>query len=400
MFKRRVCIAFFIASLLCGLLSCGNAEGEKGSSTIEYASSEAEEDLIEKSGPVSGSNSESGPGFDMMSGDNEDTEWIMLSDKVKIARKVLVPDEQWQRSKLIRAKLISFDGGELLPQLLSVDMVPESVAVSEDELSRHWSYAGNLGDKWNDLDGEMVVSDFLLVRTNHWCSMFQGQAEMGYEKARYTEDVELQELSFCAVDEAEAEVLRFLESELGLSGVLVDAVYSFTGTELEAMAEYNRNNTLKPAEYAQDLPYDFKDEEGCYWIRLSDSFEGLPLLDHVVSRQDDAYIPRTVIHVGFSKNGIEYLQLMNRFRSMEEHELVLLPLEDIYASLCEKFERSVWSNVMLTDLRLLYYPLPVNAAEGTDLVYEMIPAWECRVERGEDSFYVYINAADGMEILG
>ena len=124
------------------------------------------------------------------------------------------------------------------------------------------------------------------------------------------------------------------------------------------------------------------------------------MLDHAVTRKDDAYVPVSYIEAGVTENGVEYLLILNNFRKTEEKETELLSVEDIYESIRKKFDKSAMGQVDLTAPRFIYYPLQINTGNEWDQVFDLVPAWECIIERGMDSVSFYIDATDGMEIIG
>lgn len=51
-------------------------------------------------------------------------------------------------------------------------------------------------------------------------------------------------------------------------------------------------------------------------------------------------------------------------------------------------------------MKLIYYPMTAGRNESGCWECDMLPVWQFRVSQEENSQYIYINAMDGIEIIG
>ena len=155
--------------------------------------------------------------------------------------------------------------------------------------------------------------------------------------------------------------------------------------------------TAKSIETIPDMTWGT--EDNCYWILFEQIIHGVPVLSNQINRQDDLYIPSCQIIVGYTQDGIEYLQIDNGYQQLEEKEVSLRPIEDIVDTLKKKFELAITGEVTIDQMKLIYYPLTIGKNQHHQWECDMMPTWEFRLRQDEYSNYVYIDAVNGIEIV-
>lgn len=330
---------------------------------------------------------------------------IQLTEDVKLDAQIQMPETGTDSIKEYRVEVDGFDGEEVIPKILGA-MPDSGLRTQESSLpDPTYLYHGPLGPEWNNTDGSVIVSSHVTVQTSHWDKIdpFISVSQIGAEVSVNEKDVSefQEELGFSGREEAAERVSEFVKSITGYEDVRCAEEYSISYQELES-----RQETLKSlSESDQAKPIDLDTEEwteadSCYWMRLEQIFHGLPVLSSRVTRQDDLYIPSSVIEAGCTEKGVEYVSALNHFREISSQEAELLPVEDIYQALRTKFERMISPPAVIDEMKLIYYPMTTGRNESGCWECDMLPVWQFRVSQEENSQYIYINAMDGIEIIG
>lgn len=110
------------------------------------------------------------------------------------------------------------------------------------------------------------------------------------------------------------------------------------------------------------------------------------------------------MRVGYTENGPEYVNINNYFKTLGREETELAPLEKVLAALQAKYEMAITGENTISEMKLIYYPLPTGRNEEGLQECDMIPAWQfaMKEEMFGDEYvtYIYVDARSGMEIIG
>ena len=338
--------------------------------------------------------------------ENGDHVTVQLTEDAVLDAEVEMPQEGLDAAAIYHVEIDGFDGQEVLPKVLG--KMPETGLMTQEisfiDSGIAYSYEGVLGPEQGGANGMLAVNSLIMLRTEHWekISPYISITSSGAEKFINEEDTsEYQgEFDFAGREQAAEEICQYVEKIGGYEDVRVADQYAVNYQQLEKRQEYmnslpEEEQILKPAE-GQMEPWSEKDN--CYWMSLEQIFHGLPVLNDSVTRQDDLYVPINTIEAACTRNGIEYVSAAAHYRELSSEEAELLPVENIYEALQDKFELLISTPVTIDEMKLVYYPMPLATGENETMKCDMIPAWQFRVSQENNKQYIYINAVDGIEI--
>lgn len=327
-----------------------------------------------------------------------------ITDEVKMNAKIVLPEKSLEDVEICHVLVDNFDVQEQTEKLLGE--VPENIEkIVYSEQDTAYLYQGNLGAEFGNMEGNFGIEDYIYLSTDHWDSMTQIMPLMwkGYDIQLWNEECEQQagtDLPFETRKEAEQKVGRILEEKTDGETYRVLDMYSF-GHEIleERQKEYleTEEAQAKPIEHPRT---DWGEKEDCYWMRMEQDLEGIPILSHSVMRSDDLYVPSQEITVGYTSSGIENLSITTHNTILEKEKATLQPYAVIEHALRKKFELMFAGNIEITQMKLIYFPLCTGKNAEGFWNCDMIPAWEFTIQTGNGTDYVYINAVDGVEIYG
>ncbi len=325
------------------------------------------------------------------------TEGVILDAVIETSD--VIPDSV----KLYRAAADRFDGKKLINALLGD--TPEDISAEEwENEAPAYYYRGDLGSNWKNVQGTVYAGESAYIETEHWSSIsrcFPVVHEGNEIEVVFDSETKDDDFSFAVRKDASDIVGEYIKIITGFEGIQMSDAYSFSYQQMEKMKEYvdnaSENEQAKPEESSM---MEWGERDNCYWMFFEQLIDGIPVLSNFVSRQDELYVPASITEAGYTQNGIEYIKFGRSFEIVSENTVKLIPVEEIYENLRRKYELSIVEGIIIDQMKLIYYPLPVgNDSEGR-WECDMIPAWQFRVRQGDYTDYVYINAVDGDEIIG
>lgn len=390
-YKKAVIGMMAVCAVLGG---CRRADEEPKTAAASGAvSQEKSEDTVETENTM-----------DFSSMKNGDRIRRKITDEVTMDAELVLPEKSLDSVGICHVLLDNYDGPKVMEDLLGY--IPENVEkTSYSENDNSYLYRGNLGTEFADQEGSFAIAKQIYLTTDHWNSMSQIMPMMriGYDIKLWNEECKAQaeqNLPFQTREGAEQEICQTLSEKTEGKIYHTLRMYSFSHQILE-----ERQNEYIVSEENQAKPIDnprteWGETEDCYWLQLEQELEGIPILSHSVMRSDDLYVPSQEITVGYTKNGIEYLSILEHYTIQEEEKVTLESYETIENALKKKFEMMFAGNVEITQMKLIYFPLCTEQDADRFWKCDMIPTWEFTIQTGMGTDYVYINAVDGMEIYG
>ena len=266
-------------------------------------------------------------------------------------------------------------------------------------------YTGNLKINGAEMRGSMIVSPQFRYSTDHWDKLETAFPISGYENGySFRKPQQLEDYAFATREEAADAGKQYLEEVLGIPGVNHLKTYCFNYQQMQETEEEMYYDPTVPKRSELAL-HEWDEGDNCYWMFYEQLFEGIPLLSNQVVWQDDLiYIPEGQIRVGYTENGPEYVNINNYFKTLGREETELAPLEKVLAALQAKYEMAMTGENTISEMKLIYYPLPTGRNEEGLQECDMIPAWQfaMKEEMFGDEYvtYIYVDARSGMEIIG
>ena len=352
--------------------------------------------------PVSQEKSEDTMDFSTMK--NGDQIQRSITDEVKMDAELVLPEKDLDSVEIYHVLVDTYDGPKVMEDLLGY--IPDNVEkTSYSENDNAYLYKGNLGAEFANLEGDFSIENQLCLTTDHWESMSQIMPIMwiGYDIQFWVEGCEeqvKQDLPFQTREAAEQEIRQTLSEKTEGTIYRTLQMYSFSHQILEKCQNEYIASEEKQARSIDNPRTDWGETEDCYWLQLEQELEGIPVLSHNVVRSDDLYVPSQEITVGYTKNGIEDLNIIAHYTVREKEKATLESYETIENALKKKFEMMFAGNVEITQMKLIYFPLCTEQNADGFWKCDMIPTWEFTIQTGMGTDYVYINAVDGMEIYG
>ena len=332
-----------------------------------------------------------------------------LTEEVKLDAVIQMPEEGLDGITLCHVEADGFDA-EAYAGKFGISTPPAEWEYREAggfEPERVYSYAGEIQAGEKSLSGHVTVGFDIRMYTDHWnskCEMnfpIYGDSLIentwvAYEGADITGD-----LLFMTMEEAAEKGTAYL-AELGVENPQFLNGYSFAHEDMQAYQEsqyYDQTieDTGKPQEYRLD---EWSEEDDCYWLFYEFNVNGLPLVSSPVTRQDDVYVPMGVIELGITPAGIEFLRQDVHYNVLENREEPILTIDEICKTLQEKFEMAITGEIVVDEMKLVYYPFPTQTEPSARYEYDLVPVWQFGYEENGSYNRVYINALDGVEITG
>ena len=327
-----------------------------------------------------------------------------LIDGVTIDTEIQLPDTGLSDVKKYRVVVDGFDGEKVIPNLFG--SMPEEIQIqpgSEGEVATTYWYTGNLGEQWGNMEGTFSVGNNLTIYTEHWNKLnsnFPIVYELG-EIVLYGDDIQKEDFDFATEEVVLQVVKQYLKENVGLDSLNTKATYTFNYRQMQAVeAEYYNlpeDEQTKPISKESSI---WGEQDNCYWIILEQLYHGIPILSRRIIWQDDTYIPSVQIEAGYTAKGLEYINIDNCFKEVGQESVNLLPMENIYEALRKKFELVLINNITINQMKLIYYPMPTGHSVNGKWEYDLVPVWQFCFQENEFNNYIYINAIDGIEIVG
>ena len=325
-----------------------------------------------------------------------EADFFLIGDRVRITKTYLVPEGNWQEGRTLRVVFRNYEAGEILPDLLGTDEMPrEGLEVREYADGRQdCLYYGPLGQAAGGEIGELTFSGSLHYATDRWRKCVQAWYDQvgDYKKQLAGEVPQNEAFDFASPEEAAEAARQALIRCAGVEDADLASEYALNYRELEKIAGYQIHTDPAPLEA---YGYQWTAEDNVYWMQFRIRMAGLPVLDHAIARDDgNAYAVPITAGAGVDAAGVAYLDGPLHMEIESGTETQLLPAEEIYAAIAERYE-NVRRSVTIDRIELIYIPV-FDAAAGSCL---LVPAWECTDRAGSLTQYFYINAADGNEMF-
>ncbi len=333
-----------------------------------------------------------------------------ITEEVCLDATVQIPDEGMEAVNICRAEQTGFDGAELMSRLLPE--VPESKWEKEKggDVDPEWDYhyKGSFRAESDEEDGWAIIGFGLSKESRHWetCQenfpLYNAGLYGGYEwNVNPGMDVKEENFSFASRMEAESEAKKYLTEVLGIDEVQVNQTFSIDYSQLEKTRERFAATGIENPKPGTDVDYQYSEEDNCYYILLEQMLDGIPLLSNQFTWQDgDVYIPNHEIEFGYTERGIEYVAVECHLKILDRKKTELLPIEKICETLERKYSMALTEDVVLDEMKLIYFPYPLTERAEGHYLYDLTPVWQFHFSQGEFSGFIYINALDGIEITG
>ncbi|MEY8534926.1 hypothetical protein [Blautia pseudococcoides] len=369
------------------LTGCQKTNDEKETKLIDDVRDKKETMIVEN-------------GEDLQDGDKIN---FSLTEGVKFDAIVEMPDINLDTISLFHVIAQKYDGQKLIPSLLG--NMPENVKVeNRGKAGYGYSFQGNLGSNWMNMDGLVMADEDAYIETDHWneISAFFPVSYIGTEiQVVIDGEKNNQEFSFATLGESTDKARQYVNEISGFEDVQMYQAYAFNWQQMSKMQEeYINAPENEQAKPEGESMRDWSDGDNCYWIFFEQTIDGIPVLNRSITRQDDLYIPYSMTEVGYTQNGIEYIRFGRRYEILDKQTVKLVSLQEIYETLQKKFEMAFVEDITIDQMKLIYYPLPTKKNKEERWVCDMIPVWQFRIQEKEYTDYIYINAIDNIEIVG
>lgn len=377
---RKILLCITI-TLLFGVSACGNKNNTEEKSDNETSGYEVEASVT-----------------------NGDHISLELTEDVMIDADVVIPVGGLESVEVCQARASGYDGNKLMAKMIpNVDV--KSIDVNEGcsfEPEFSYIYTGELG-LYDGAAGTWRVSEGVSLITKHWekCQGYFPIYSSSYGLTAH--DLELNEdFEFATKEEAITVAEEYLTETVGLEKVNFLRLYAINHSHMQTMQEsMYADPTLETAGRPEEIILDvWNENDDCYWMKFEMLFNGLPILSNQITRQDDAFQPIGTVEVGYTKAGIEYVQITEGYELITSKKAQLIPIKDVFAALQRKYEMAITGKITIDEMKLIYFP-HILAGNYDDKNYEfdMIPTWQFSFQQGDHTQYVYVNALDGTEVV-
>lgn len=332
---------------------------------------------------------------------------LSLGSQVSIDAVVEMSDKNWNGIEKCTAKMDGFQGEKIFEELFG--KIPEDGVKKEEGYEGtpafNYSYEGTLGEKLRNQNGTIRVSSGLNLETEEGKKIYSN-LPVEYISAGNGEGIMIyggeQEVTLENEEDLIAQCQQFIEQVGGWEQASLTDAYGFSYEQMEQQQEASiqaeeNGELLKPQEIEE---YEWSEADNCKLLFFQSYLNGIPVLCNEVNRQDELFIPATKIRAVITKEGIEYLSADGHFAVQEKETISLAGKDTVMETLKNKFDLTSADPVTLDRMKLIYYPITTGRDEDGFLTCDMIPAWQFRYVVEDISMYVYINAADGSEIVG
>ncbi len=376
---------------------------EKKEENQESISAESEEQEKTQSAE-SDSNAQQQNDQELKNGDHIS---LSLGSQATIDAVVEMPDKKWDEIEKCTAKMDGFQGESVFGELFG--KIPENGVKTEEgyegDPALNYFYEGPLGEKLRNQNGTIRVSSGLSLETEEGKKIYSN-LPIEYISAGNGEGIMIsggeQEVTLENEEDLIAQCQQFIEQVGGWEQAALTDTYGFTYEQMEQKQEASiqaeeNGELLKPQEIEE---YEWSEADNCKLLFFQSYLNGIPVLCNEVNRQDELFIPKSKIQAIVTEEGIEYLSTDTHFSAQEKELISLAGKDTVMETLKNKFDLTSADPVTLDRMKLIYYPMTTGRDEDGFLTCDMIPAWQFRYVVEDISMYVYINAADGSEIVG
>ncbi|MCI8464519.1 MAG: hypothetical protein HFI63_01485 [Lachnospiraceae bacterium] len=323
-----------------------------------------------------------------------------LTDGVLLDAEAIFPKCEMDEVKSCSIKTGAFNGKELAAKLFpqigeSEWEYPDYSAIGAESTALYW---GDFFLGETKMEGHIAIGVNLNFATKHWLmceAMFPVLSINGSIDDKGNELNE--EFEFATREETERTAKEYLEKNMGLSGLEIVRTYSMNHQQMQEQYEKHLSDPeLQEAGKEGEFTLtEWTKEEDCYWLVMEQGINGIPILRQSYTRQDELGLPTGGVEMGYTSFGLEYIKISNVFEIIEEESVRLAELATVLEALEKKFEMSFSENMIIDEMKLIYFPYPRSA----DFEYDLIPAWEFRVKQENYIGYVYVDAVSGKEIV-
>lgn len=334
---------------------------------------------------------------------NGDRIRVPLTENVLLDAVAEIPDTDMNSVKMYQVVEKGFDGKKMIINLLG--RIPEDMKREESDFTEpRYTYRGDLGENWKNAQGFTSAGDVTCIETDHWRAIrhFLPVERMGNEIITLFDDENKNpNFSFCTRKEAADSAEKYIKEITGFHDIVMYQAFSFDFQQIGKMQEYvlQAPENEQAKENAETVK-EWNEDDNCYWMFFGQQIDSIPILNNTVYRQDLLYVPVSRTEVGFTEDGIEYLLLDNCYEIIDEKNAVIAPVENIYEALRRKYEMTITENVLIDQMKFIYFPLSVKRNDKSQWICDMIPTWQFRFRVADYTDYFYINASDCTEIVG
>lgn len=268
-----------------------------------------------------------------------------------------------------------------------------------------YSYTGDIIVGDSGMPGFATIGFEMRMFTDHWYSKCQNNFPIYSDGSGVRKPISgvsiTGDLDFMTMEEA-AETGKAFLARLGEANVRFQYGLSFSHEDMQAYQESQYYDptveaTGKPQEYTLDS---WSEEDDCYWLFYEMVVNGLPLVSDPVTRQDEVYIPSGTIEVGVTPNGVENIYQSVHYKVIENKKAELLSVEEVCEALQRKFEMAITGELVIDEMKLVYYPYPTQTDPEAPYEFDLLPVWQFSYEQAGTRVPIYMNASDGTEIVG
>lgn len=240
--------------------------------------------------------------------------------------------------------------------------------------------------------GDIIIGEGIIVCTDHWDTIRLNLPLLASTQGIITNKELSGDLSFESYEDSLKDIQNFLENDLGME-VSPFQGYSISYQDLEEQEKANQANVGEgiKGEFAEDVNWSIDDD--CYFCIFERYVNGLPMLSDYYVLSGEGTAATGNIEIGYTKAGIEYINLFGNYEVSSKEMAELAPPEKIIETLKRKFELLIGEDITLTEMKLIYFPYYL---EGTQ--YKFVPVWRITSQQGDQESFIYIEAVSGDEV--
>ncbi len=339
---------------------------------------------------------------------NGDMVEVPISEGVMLKAQVEMPEEGMEGIQTLHVRMDGFPA-ETYREAFGIQEPVEEWAYREGfgfEPEKVYNYSGEAGTGEERMPATLALGTDVYFSTKKWEDKYAGNYpvySVNGLRDPWEEAVTNADLEFMDREEAIAAGREFLTEELGIEDARILQAISMRHEDMQKIQQ----NTIREE---QELGYNIKSpttmddwskEDDAYLLVYEQIFHGLPIVSYPLVRSDDFYIPGGTVELGLTVRGVERIQQSWSLEVLESRDEELLPLEEIIGALEKKYGMTLAGGLTLDTMKLVYYPYPTAVDPDAPYEFDLYPVWQFEYKKDEyGSDFVYINAVDGMEIVG
>ena len=330
-----------------------------------------------------------------------------ISEGVTLKARIQMPEEGLDGIQVLHVKQVGFSA-EVYKEAFGIETPIEEWDYREGfgfEPEKVYNYTGMIDTGKETMQAILTLGTENFLSTERWFDKCAGN----YPFSSYnnyptpTEGMDTaSDLPFMDKEEAIERGQEFFTETLGLEDVRILQAFSMRHEDMKKVQE----DTI---EQEKELGYNIKnptsldewsEEDDAYYLIYEEIIHVLPLVSYPLPRNDDFYLNHGVVSLGITDRGIEMVQQGWTREVSEEWEEPLLSFEEVMKALEKKYSMTLTDGVELIGMKLVYYPYPTDIDPNAPYEYDLYPVWQFEYETQFGKELIYINAVDGIEIVG